>query len=142
MVNTVKCFQPIQEQGVDTLARIQCTLPLFNHVLTEVAKESTIREEFHTAGPECSCWPTSSPVIDDEQAAQAPLRQKEAGEAGPKDGELQRLPFYFRLRETGEVGVGAENHERRARKRTGCKAHIESNTQGDDFPSSWRSTST
>ena len=45
-------------------------------------------------------------------------------------------------RETGEVGVGADSHERRARKRTGWKAHIESKTQGADLPSSWRLTST
>ena len=45
-------------------------------------------------------------------------------------------------RETGEVVVGADNHERRARKRTGWKAHIESKTLGADLPSSWRSTST
>ena len=39
--------------------------------------------------------------------------------------------------------MGADNHERRARKRTGWKAHIESKTQGADLPSSaWRSTST
>ena len=40
------------------------------------------------------------------------------------------------------MGVGADNHERRARKQTGWKAHIESKTQGADLPSSWRSTST
>ena len=38
--------------------------------------------------------------------------------------------------------MGADNHERRARKRTGWKAHIESKTQDADLPSSWRSTST
>ena len=38
--------------------------------------------------------------------------------------------------------MGADNHERRARKRTGWKAHIESKTQSADLPSSWRSTST
>ena len=39
--------------------------------------------------------------------------------------------------------MGADNHERRARQRTGWKAHIESKTQlqGADLPSSWRSTS-
>ena len=49
---------------------------------------------------------------------------------------------WGRKRETGEVKVGADNHERRARKPTGWKAHIESKTQGADLPSSWRSAST
>ena len=55
---------------------------------------------------------------------------------------LNRVKEWGKKRETGEVGVGADNHERRARKRTGWKAHIESKTQGADLPSSWRSTST
>ena len=50
-------------------------------------------------------------------------------------------PYLCGKRETGEVGVRADNHERRARKRTGWKAHIESKTQGAPLPSSWRSTS-
>ena len=49
---------------------------------------------------------------------------------------------WGRKREIGEVGVEADNHERRARKRTGWKAHIEWKMQGADLPSHWRLTST
>ena len=45
------------------------------------------------------------------------------------------MVLIHRKRETGNVGVGADIHERRARKRTGWKAHIESKTQGADLPS-------
>ena len=50
--------------------------------------------------------------------------------------------LWGRKRKTGEVGVGADNHEIRAQKRTGWRAHIESKTLGADLPPSWRSTST